>query len=94
MKLDKEEQELLSSIERKEWKRVKNYDKELAHLRRDAIQTLKKDQRISIRLAKYDLDAIKVKAVNEGIPYQTLIASLIHKYISGRMTDKAIAWAY
>jgi len=89
MKLDREEQELLQSIDRKEWKRVKNFDKEAIKLQQAAKNTLKKDQRISIRLAKYDLDGLKLKAVDEGIPYQTLIASLIHKYIIGRMVDRA-----
>jgi predicted DNA binding CopG/RHH family protein len=91
MKLDREEQELLQSIDRKEWKRVKNFGREVIKLQRAAKNTLKKDQRISIRLAKYDLDGLKLKAVDEGIPYQTLIASLIHKYIIGRMVDKATA---
>ena len=89
MKLDREEQELLQSIDRKEWKRVKNFDKEAIKLQQAAKNTLKKDQRISIRLAKYDLDGLKLKAVDEGIPYQTLIASLIHKYIIGRMVGRA-----
>ena len=91
MKLDKEEQELLNSIERKEWKRVKNFTSESLRLQQAAINTLKKDQRVSLRLAKYDLDGIKVKAVDEGIPYQTLISSLIHKYITGRIIDKTAA---
>ena len=91
MKLDKEEQELLRSIDRKEWKRIKNFEGEVTKLQQAAKNTLKKDQRISIRLAKHDLDGLKLKAVDEGIPYQTLIASLIHKYIIGRMVDKAVA---
>ena len=86
MKLDKEEQELLRSIERKEWKRVKDFKNESVKLQHDAIKTLKKNERISIRLAKHDLDGIKLKAVDEGIPYQTLIASLIHKYVTGRIS--------
>ena len=91
MKLDKEEQELLRSIDRKEWKRVKNFESEVSKLQQAAKNTLKKDQRISIRLAKHDLDGLKLKAVDEGIPYQTLIASLIHKYIIVRIVDKAVA---
>ena len=87
MKLDKEEQELLQSIERKEWKRVKNFKNETVKLQKDAIKTLKKNERISIRLAKHDLDGIKLKAADEGMPYQTLIASLIHKYVIGRISS-------
>ena len=91
MKLDKEEQELLNSIENKEWTRVKNFENESKKLQQAAVRTLKKDQRISIRLAKYDLDGLKMKAVDEGIPYQTIIASLIHKYITGRLGTKIVA---
>jgi predicted DNA binding CopG/RHH family protein len=91
MKLDKEEQELVASVERGEWNRVKNFKSVSQRLQQAAIKTLKKDQRISIRLAKYDLDGIKAKAAGEGIPYQTLIASLIHKYITGRVVDRAMA---
>lgn len=91
MKLDKEEQELLNSIENKEWTRVKNFESESKKLQQAAVRTLRKDQRISIRLAKYDLDGLKMKAVDEGIPYQTIIASLIHKYITGRIGTKIVA---
>ncbi|MFH0753914.1 MAG: antitoxin [Candidatus Omnitrophota bacterium] len=88
MKLDKEEQDLLHSIERKEWARVKGFENESKILQQAAVKTLKKDQRISIRLSKYDLDGLKLKAVDEGIPYQTIISSLIHKYITGRINTK------
>ncbi len=91
MKLDKEEQALLNSIENKEWMRIKNFESESKKLQQTAIKTLRKDQRISIRLAKYDLDGLKMKAVDEGIPYQTIIASLIHKYITGRIGTKIVA---
>lgn len=86
-KLDKEEQEILDSYERGEWKRVKNFDKEMKRLRQAAIHTLRKDCRVNIRLPKYDLDGIRTKAVEDGIPYQTLIASILHKYVLGRLVE-------
>ncbi|MBI4432844.1 MAG: antitoxin [Candidatus Omnitrophica bacterium] len=81
-KLDKEEQDILDSIEQGEWKAVKPTKRELAHYAVIARNTLKKDQRMNIRISKADLNRIKVRAAEEGIPYQTLVASIIHKYVS------------
>ena len=81
--LDKEEQEILDAIEKGEWEIVKPKRAELAHYAQIARNTLKKDQRMNIRISKADLDGIRSKAVEEGIPYQTLVAGLIHKYVSG-----------
>lgn len=85
---DKEEQELLSSIENGEWKPVKNMKAEIEKYAQYAKNTLKKDQRISIRMSKQDLSGIQGKSIEEGIPYQTLITSLIHKYIRGKLVAK------
>jgi len=87
--LDKEEQELLSSIERGEWKPVKNMPDKIKKYIEYAKNTLKKDQRISIRMSKQDLIGIQSKAVDEGLPYQTLITSIVHKYVNGKLTSKA-----
>ena len=54
-----------------------------------AKKTLKKDQRISIRMSKQDFIGIQSKAVDEGILYQTLIASIVHKYVNGKLVSKA-----
>lgn len=56
-------------------------------MREAARATAIKDQRINIRLSKGDLRDIQVKALQEGVPYQTLIASVLHKYVSGRYTE-------
>ena len=47
--------------------------------------TLRKNSRINIRLSENDLQAIQTKAIQEGLPYQTLIASVLHKYVTGRL---------
>ncbi len=86
--LDKEEQELLSSIEKGEWKPIKNMKEEIGKYAQYAKKTLKKDQRVSIRISKQDLVGIQSKAIEEGIPYQTLITSLIHKYLRGKLIVK------
>ncbi len=83
--LDDEEKELLASIHRGEWKSIKNVEKEKLRVRESAAAYLKKDARINIRLSHHDLERIKQKAAYEGLPYQTLIASLLHKYAEGRL---------
>lgn len=84
-KLDIEEQELLSSFENGEWKSVKNVEKEKKLARKTAAKTLIKDVRINIRLSSVDILHIKQKAAYEGIPYQTLITSILHKYAAGHL---------
>ena len=86
-KLNKEEREQLRSVERGEWRSTNPSKAELRRYAAIARATLK-DQRINIRLSRQDLMGIQAKAVEEGLPYQTLIASLVHKYISGRLTSK------
>ncbi|MDP2800057.1 MAG: antitoxin [Deltaproteobacteria bacterium] len=86
--LDAEEKDILESYEREEWRTVKNQKQEIIKLREYAKNTLKKDKRINIRMSSKDLDQVQVIAAQEGIPYQTLISSIIHKYVSGYLTEK------
>ena len=83
LKLDAKEKELSDSFDRGEWKSVKNLKQETAIAKKAAKNTLRKDARINIRLSNNDLIRIKQKAAFEGIPYQTLIASILHKYAAG-----------
>ena len=83
VKLDTEEQELSDSFDRGEWKTVTNLKQEMAFAKKAAANSLRKDARINIRLSNSDLVRIKQKAAFEGIPYQTLIASILHKYAAG-----------
>ena len=85
---DAEERELVESFERGEWRSVKNVKREIQKLRNAAKNTLKKDARINIRLSSKDLSDVQVMAAREGIPYQTLVSSIIHKYVSGSLTEK------
>ena len=86
--LDNEERDLIKSLETEEWKSVKNIESWKTMLSNAATSTLTKDQRMNIRITKNDLEGIKIKAVEEGIPYQTLVASILHKYITGRLLEK------
>lgn len=81
--LDDEEQELSDSFNHGEWKRVPDFKKQVAIAKKTAANTLRKDARINIRLSTIDLMKLKQKAAFEGIPYQTLIASILHKYAAG-----------
>jgi len=86
--LDKEERNLIESLETEKWKPVKDIEAWKTVLSKAATSTLIKDQRMNIRITKNDLDGIKLKAVEEGIPYQTLVASILHKYVTGRLMEK------
>jgi predicted DNA binding CopG/RHH family protein len=86
--LDNEEKGLLESYDRDEWSPVKNQKKEIKRLKEYARNTLLKDKRINIRMSSKDLDQVQVLAAQEGVPYQTLISSIIHKYVSGYLTEK------
>ncbi len=88
IKLDKEEQEILASVEAGEWKPVKNMETQKKSHREIAKATFRKDRRVNIRLPKRDVTAIQVKAMEEGIPYQTMMASILHKYVTGRLVEK------
>lgn len=86
--LDREEKRILESYERGEWKIAKEREAELTTLRQYARQTLQKNKRINIRLPERDLAGIQAQAIEEGIPYQTLISSILHKYLRGSLAEK------
>lgn len=81
--LDADEQALSDSFDRDEWKSVKNLKAENAKAHQAAARYLNKGARINIRISEVDLDHIKQKAAYEGLPYQTLIASILHKFAAG-----------
>ena len=87
MKLDKEEKEVLKSYEKGEWKSIKDNKRKQNDFQRYAKNTSLKNKRINIRLSERDLSNLKAKSLEEGMPYQTLIASIIHKYISGKYKE-------
>jgi len=88
IKLDKEEKNILDSFERGEWQSVKNLKKEIEKHQQYARATLSKDKRINIRISSKDLEEIQAIAVEDGIPYQTLISSILHRYVKGRLVEK------
>ncbi len=88
LKLDQEEKELLESYERGAWIPIKNSKKEIEKHREYARNTLKKDKRVNIRISAKDLEDIQTIALEEAIPYQTLMTSVLHKFASGRFVER------
>jgi len=86
--LDKEERELLDSIEKGKWESVHDKEAKIKRYAQYAKNTVKKNKRISIRMSSQDYIGIQVKAMEEGMPYQTLITSIVHKYILGMLRSR------
>ncbi len=84
MKLTQEEKSLLHSVERGEWG-VTTRKADLRKYEEAARYTLKKDARLNIRISSHDLEVLRKKAAGEGLPYQTFVSSLLHKYVTGRL---------
>lgn len=85
IELDREEKMLLGAFEKGELKSVRNIKAEKQTAKNAAERFTRKDARINIRLSSYDVDRIKMIAAEEGLSYQTLIASILHKFAASRM---------
>ena len=88
MRFDQEEKELLDAYENEQLSLKKPTKKELEAIKEAAGNTFKKDKRITLRLYKHDFDGIQKKAMELGIPYQTLISGIIHSYVEGDLIPK------
>lgn len=88
MNLDAYEKDLMDSLDLGEWKSVPNLEDEISSHINIAKNTLKKDKRVNIRLTSRDLEGLQIRAIEDGIPYQTLMASILHKYVTGRLIEK------
>ncbi len=91
-KIDAYEKEVLGAFEKGALKSVATKE-ELARIRDAARATATKDRRVNIRLSSGDLSYIQARALEEGVPYQTLIASVLHKYVTGRLAERPAASA-
>jgi len=65
----------------------KNLSKRKTELMKYARNTLKKDKRLNIRISERDLNELQRKAAIEGLPYQTYVSSIIHKFINGKLIE-------
>lgn len=90
MKIKGEDKEILEAYERGTFKSIPNIKKEIARYREYAKSTLRKNKRINIRISEIDIVHIQRKAVENGLPYQTLISSVLHKYADGNLIEKVV----
>ena len=86
-KLNKEEKEILESYENDEWVSVSKPES-IAKYKAAAKATFRKDKRVNIRISELDLELLQERALIEGLPYQTLMSSVLHKYVTGRFAEK------
>ena len=87
-KLSAEEKDIIQSYELDKWRSIRDKENESERYQAYARETFRKDRRVNIRLSGRDLEAIQKRAIMEGIPYQTLMASILHKYAAGRLVDR------
>lgn len=86
--LDAEEQDILDSYERDEWRSVANVSEAMAKYQTYAIAALEQAGLVSIALPPQEIGILRQKAAEAGIPYQTLIAKILHQYVSGTLIEK------
>ena len=79
---------MLKSIETEEWVSVNTLEEKINKAKKAAKATLTKSERMNIRISPNDLRRLKIKAIEEGMPYQTLVSSIIHKYLIGRFLEQ------
>lgn len=82
------EEEILASFERGEWKPVRSQRGEMARIQASAQAALLKNRRVNIRISSRDLEGLQARAAEEGVPYQTLMSSVLHKFVSGRLIER------
>ena len=87
-RLDSEEREILEAFKRDRLRSRPDAEEEVKHAREAARNTFNKTKRVNLRVTERDFRAAHLRAREEGIPYQTLLSSVIHKYLSGRLTEK------
>ncbi len=87
-RLDAEEREILDRFERGELRSAAGVEEEMEAARQAARQTFNKTKRVNLRVTERDFNLAHSRAREEGIPYQTLLSSIIHKYLSGRLAER------
>ena len=88
VKYDEEEREILQAWEAGTLKPVTDMAEQAKARRAAAVATFKKDQRLNIRISSRDLKSLQARALEEGVPYQTFAASLLHKFVSGHLVSQ------
>ncbi|MEK7747968.1 MAG: hypothetical protein AAB300_02685 [Nitrospirota bacterium] len=88
MKLNEEEKNILTAYEKGKMKALSPSKQELSEMKLTAKNTFRKNKSITIRLYNHDFTGIQKKAMEMGIPYQTLISGMIHRYVEGALIEK------
>jgi predicted DNA binding CopG/RHH family protein len=83
--IDAEEKLLIEQLDNREWQSATTETRQ--RFIKAAQNTLLKDKRMNIRISSHDYEGLRLKAAEEGMPYQTLVASVLHKYVSGRLIE-------
>ena len=86
--IDEEERDLINSLDKGEWEEIEENEEYRLQAKKYAEATMKKDKRMNIRISERDLKNLKIKAMEEGLPYQTLVSMILHKYVSGKLLEK------
>ena len=90
LELDAEERAIEESFERGKWESAADFEAEVRLHQEYARNTLRKDKRVNIRITSRDLEMIQKRAIAEGLPYQTLMSSVLHKYVTGRLVERSV----
>lgn len=85
--IDEDEREMMESLEADEWTSVVDADGRKNEAIEIARSTMRKDRRMNVRISERDLKNLKIRAAEEGIPYQTLVTMVLHKYVTGQLTE-------
>jgi predicted DNA binding CopG/RHH family protein len=85
--IDDDEREIVASLEADEWISVADADTGKAEATEIARSTMRKDRRMNVRISERDMRNLKIRAAEEGIPYQTLVTMVLHKYVTGQLTE-------
>ena len=83
--LDEEEKKWMDEVENGNLKSVSNLDTEKSEIIESTKQSFSKGLRVNVRVTDFDLNKLKAKAIEEGMPYQTLIGSILHQYVTGKL---------
>lgn len=86
--LEVHEQALIDSIEADEWIPVKDKAEYITEAKKYAEATIRKDKRMNIRISERDMRNLKIVALEDGIPYQTLVSMILHKYLNSRLGNE------
>lgn len=85
--IDDDERDIMDSLEADEWVSVADAQSHKAEATEIARSTMRKDRRMNVRISERDMRNLKIRAAEEGVPYQTLVTMVLHKYVTGQLTE-------